>query len=114
MRIVSRPDISHYAYRVTWSAEDNEFVATCTEFPSLSWLAPSKFEALEGLEHLLHEVIVDMEEQGEEVPQPFSERRYSGKFNVRVGEGLHRALAMHAAEDGMSLNQYIVHKLTAC
>lgn len=113
MQTVSRPDISHYTYRVTWSVEDNEFVATCTEFPSLSWLAPSKIEALEGLEQLLHEVIADMEEQGEEVPQPISERNYSGKFNVRVGASLHRALAMHAAEDGLSLNQYIVRKLTA-
>jgi predicted HicB family RNase H-like nuclease len=113
MKSVPRPDISHYAYRVTWSAEDNEFVATCVEFPSLSWLASSKIKAIEGLEQLLHEVIGDMEEQGEEVPQPYSERGYSGKFNVRVGESLHRALATHAAEDGMSLNQYVVRKLSA-
>ena len=33
-------DVSHYTYRVTWSAEDGEFVATAAEFPSLSWLAP--------------------------------------------------------------------------
>lgn len=113
MRTVSRPDMSHYTYRVTWSAEDNEFVATCAEFPSLSWLSSSRIEAIEGLEQLLHEVIVDLEEQGEEVPQPFSERSYSGRFNVRVGESLHRALATHAAEDGMSLNQYVIRKLTA-
>ena len=34
-------------------------------------------------------------------------------FNVRVGEHLHRNLAMHAAEDGMSLNQYVVKKLAS-
>jgi Integrase core domain len=28
-----------YTYAVHWSAEDQEFVATCTGFPSLSWLA---------------------------------------------------------------------------
>jgi hypothetical protein len=27
-----------YAYVVHWSAEDQEFVATCPAFPSLSWL----------------------------------------------------------------------------
>lgn len=27
-----------YTYAVHWSAEDREFVATCAEFPSLSWL----------------------------------------------------------------------------
>ncbi|MEV4495880.1 type II toxin-antitoxin system HicB family antitoxin [Micromonospora arborensis] len=106
-------DVSHYTYRVTWSVQDREFVATCAEFPSLSWLAPSQIEALQGLQDLLREVIADMEEQGEAVPQPFAERSYSGKFNLRVGESLHRELAIHAAEDGMSLNQYVLRKLSA-
>jgi predicted HicB family RNase H-like nuclease len=113
MPTVARPEVSHYTYRVTWSAEDGEFVATCAEFPSLSWLASSQVDALQGLEDLLCEVATDMEEQGEHVPQPFAERSYSGKFNLRVGESLHRELATHAAEDGMSLNQYVLRKLTA-
>ncbi|MFY1588350.1 type II toxin-antitoxin system HicB family antitoxin [Micromonospora sp. WMMD734] len=108
-----RPEVSHYSYRVTWSAQDNEFVATCAEFPSLSWLAPSQIEALQGLQDLLSEVVADLEQQGEEVPEPFADRSYSGKFNVRVGKSLHRELAIHAAEDGMSLNQYVVRKLSA-
>lgn len=54
-----------------------------------------------------------MEEQGEDVPQPLAERSYSGRFNLRVGESLHRELAMRAAQDGMSLNQYILRMLTA-
>lgn len=29
-------NINHCTYRVTWSAEDNEHVGLCTEFPSLS------------------------------------------------------------------------------
>ncbi|MFG2064158.1 type II toxin-antitoxin system HicB family antitoxin [Micromonospora sp. NPDC048871] len=106
-------EVSHYTYRVTWSAEDREFVATCVEFPSLSWLAPSQMEALHGLQSLLREVIADMAEQGEQVPEPFAERSYSGRFNLRIGESLHRELALHAAEEGMSLNQYVLRKLNA-
>jgi len=113
MQADPHPEVSHYTYRVTWSAQDREFVATCAEFPSLSWLASSQIEALQGLQDLLREVIADMEEQGEQVPQPFAERTYSGKFNLRVGESLHRELAFPAAEDGMSLNQYVLRKLTA-
>jgi predicted HicB family RNase H-like nuclease len=113
MQTVAHPDVSHYTYRVTWSAEDGEFLATCAEFPSLSWLASSQIEALQGLEGMLREVIADMEEQGEQVPEPFAERSYSGKFNLRVGESLHRELAIHAAEDGMSLNQYVLRRLAA-
>ena len=32
-------DTARYSFRVTWSPEDTEFIATCVEFPSLSWLA---------------------------------------------------------------------------
>ncbi|MEV4540637.1 type II toxin-antitoxin system HicB family antitoxin [Micromonospora echinaurantiaca] len=113
MQTDPHPDVSHYTYRVTWSAQDDEFLATCAEFPSLSWLASSQIEALQGLQDMLREVITDMEEQGEQVPQPFAERSYSGKFNLRIGESLHRELAIQAAEDGMSLNQYILRKLKA-
>ncbi|MEV1146553.1 toxin-antitoxin system HicB family antitoxin [Micromonospora sp. NPDC049799] len=109
----ARPEITHYTYRVTWSGEDQEFVASCAEFPSLSWLASSQVEAMQGLQDLLREVIADMEEQGEQVPQPFADRHYSGKFNLRVGESLHRELAIEAAEDGLSLNQYVLRKLRA-
>lgn len=109
----SQVDASHYTYRIAWSDEDREFVATCPEFPSLSWLASSQVAALEGLEELVHSVIADLEDSGEPIPAPMSERHFSGKFNVRVGEHLHRALATHAAEDGMSLNQYVVRKLAA-
>ena len=32
------PDATHYTYRVAWSVEDGEQIATVAEFPSLSWL----------------------------------------------------------------------------
>ncbi|MFG1915791.1 hypothetical protein [Micromonospora sp. NPDC048898] len=35
------------------SIKGAEFVATCAEFPSLSWLAPSQIEALQGLQDVL-------------------------------------------------------------
>jgi predicted HicB family RNase H-like nuclease len=113
MQTDTRPDVSHYTYRVSWSADDAEYVATCVEFPSLSWLAASQVEALQGLQELLGEVVTDMVAAGEQVPEPFADRTYSGRFNLRIGENLHRELAIHAAEDGLSLNQYVVRKLTA-
>ena len=46
----------HYTYRVSWSAEDGEFVATCLELPSLSWLASTQVKALSGLRRLVDSV----------------------------------------------------------
>ena len=101
-------DVSRYTYRVTWSVEDNEFVATCAEFPSLSWLADSQPAALQGLVDLVADTVAE----SEGVPEPLSERSYSGKFNLRVGESLHRRLAIQAAEEHLSLNQYVVQRLS--
>ena len=38
-------DVKHYAYRVVWSAEDDEYVATVAEFPSLSWVHSDQAKA---------------------------------------------------------------------
>lgn len=110
--VAQRQDVAHYTYRVTWSAEDDEFVATCAEFPSLSWLADSQAAALLGLVELIADTVSDLRDRGEEVPDPLAERRYSGKFNLRVGETMHRRLAIRAAEEHLSLNQYVVRRLS--
>ena len=41
-----------YTYRVFWSGEDGAFVASVSEFPSLSNVADSQKEALNGLSRL--------------------------------------------------------------
>lgn len=104
-------DITRYTYRVTWSVEDDEYVATCLELPSMSWLASTQEDALHGLRDAIAEVVDDLEASGEPVPDPLSLRSYSGKFNLRVGEQLHRKLAIEAAEEHLSLNQYVVRRL---
>lgn len=106
-------DTARFSFRVTWSAEDEEFVATCVEFPSLSWLAATPEQALSGLRTLVDDVIADMRTNDEAIPEPLSTKHYSGKFQLRLGEDLHRRLAMEAAEQHLSLNQYVTRKLAA-
>jgi predicted RNase H-like HicB family nuclease len=108
---MSKPEPTHYTYRVAWSAEDHEHVATVAEFPSLSWLAPDPQEAFSGLVNLVREVIEDLVVSHEPVPEPLSERTYSGKFQVRVPSELHRRLAIEAAEQHVSLNRLVSERL---
>ena len=112
MQTHERPVIEHYRFSVEWSAEDDEFVATVAEFPSLSWLEASQVKALEGLENLLREVVDDMLTRGEDVPLPFSGRRFSGNLKVRVSPEKHRQLVIFAHEQGVSLNRYLTERLT--
>lgn len=106
-------NINHYTYRVTWSQEDGEYVSLCAEFPSLSWLAATPEKALAGLRRLVAEVVADMQATGEPIPAPLSEKKYSGRFMVRVPSLVHRALATEAAEQGVSINRLVSAKLAA-
>lgn len=60
----------HYRYRADWSEEDREFVGLAAEFPSLSFLAPTPHEALDGIKELVAEVLRDMAQTGESPPAP--------------------------------------------
>lgn len=102
-----------YTYRVTWSDEDDEYIGLCAEFPSLSWLAKSKEQALRGVSALIAETVADMQQRGEDVPQPIATHGYSGTFKVRIPAALHRRLVMEAAESSVSLNRLVSMKLAS-
>jgi predicted HicB family RNase H-like nuclease len=101
-----------YTYRVTWSPEDSEYVGLCAEFASLSWLAASPEAALAGIRKVVAGAVADMRASGEAPPSPLAEKRYSGEFRVRIPPHVHRALALEAAEQGISLNRLASAKLT--
>ncbi|MBP8145656.1 type II toxin-antitoxin system HicB family antitoxin [Pseudorhodoferax sp.] len=102
-----------YTYRVTWSAEDDEHIGLCAEFPSLSWLAATPEAALKGVRKLVADVLADLQANGEPVPVPIAERTYSGEFRVRIPPEQHRRLALQATEQGVSLNRLVSAKLAS-
>ena len=103
----------HYTYRVTWSPEDGEHVGLCVELPSLSWLAATPEAALKGIRQLVAQVVEDLRAADEEVPAPLAEKHFSGQFRVRIPPDVHRALAVQAAEQGVSLNRLASAKLAS-
>jgi len=109
MNVMSDIGVSRCTYRVTWSAADEECVATCRELPSLSWLAETQEGALRGLRDLIAEVVADVRDSGEVAPEPLQSRICSA--SPRVGEKLHRKPATEAAQEHLSLNQYVVRRL---
>lgn len=67
--------INKYSYNVEWSAEDEQFVGTVQEFPSLSWLADTPEAALAGIHQIVTEAVLILRKQGRKVPLPLSKRR---------------------------------------
>ncbi len=111
--VVRAVDATKYEYVVAWSEEDQEFVGGCVEFPSLSWLAATGEAALEGITELVSEVVADLIQSGEVVPEPLATRAYSGRFQMRVPPALHARLVREAARQGLSLNALALMKLSA-
>jgi predicted HicB family RNase H-like nuclease len=105
-------DLDRYSYRLTWSEEDKEHVGLCAEFPSLSWFDSSPGKALDGIRKLVKAALEDLAKSGENPPEAFSLRSYSGRFVVRVPPDVHRMLALQAAESGVSLNRLVSSKLS--
>ncbi len=72
---MSIPREELYTYRVEWSEEDQEFVGTVAEFPSLSCLADSSLDALSGIQQVVLQAIDILEEEGKPVPEPYRLRQ---------------------------------------
>jgi antitoxin HicB len=47
-------------------------------------------------------------EDGDDIPGPVSDEKFSGKFVLRLPKSLHRKLARNAKKENVSLNQYAV------
>jgi antitoxin HicB len=97
-----------YRKVITGDAEQG-FLAACPELPGCFTAGETEVEALE----LLHDAMAGWFEtalrDGAAIPEPArQDDAYSGKFVLRLPKSLHRQLAEHADEDGVSLNQMAV------
>ena len=61
----------------------------------------------------MRDVVADLRESGEPVPEPIASRPFSGRFVTRVPSSLHRRLAIEAAEADVSLNRLVSYKLAS-
>src|SRR5271156_5218982 len=83
--------MNHYTYRAEWSSEHGEYVGRCLELPWLSQWAPTMQAAIAGVERAVDEHLA---ERGDGEPPPLNAR-----------------WTVEAAEQNVSLNQWVVQKL---
>ena len=99
--------IDKYTYRVQWSKEDDAFIASCLEFPSLMTHGDSQFDAIDELRIVLGAVLDDISEKNKKAPSPIKERQFKGNISLRIPPETHEELFYQANEQELSLNQYI-------
>lgn len=69
-------------------------------------------EAYENLKEAMEGWIETKLENGFDVPLPVGYDDFSGKFIVRIPKSLHYKLSVEAEQEGVSLNQYALYKLS--
>jgi len=104
--------IEKYTYRVEWSEEDQLHIARCLEFPSLAAHGTTAEGALKEIEKVVGEAIMWMQEENEEIPEPFGLKKYKGNLTLRIPPEVHRNLSIKSAEERVSVNQYILSKIS--
>ncbi len=92
--------------------DDGDWLAHLVELPAVSAFAGSPNEAVKELKEAWEAVKESYRDKGEDIPLAPANRDYSGRFSVRIDKRMHRALAMEAAQAGISLNALVVQKLS--
>lgn len=92
--------------------KDGDWLAHFVEMPNVSAFGETPQQAVEELRVAWELMKESYKADGETVPQAPSRKTYSGAFNVRVDKRLHKALAIEAAQNGLSLNALVAQKLT--
>ena len=100
-----------YTYRAEWDPEYGDYLARCLEFPRDFAHAATAHEAVAALEKIIEATLAELAEFELEPPDSLTDHRYSGKFIIRTSRALHARLTIEAAEQNVSLNQWVACKL---
>ena len=100
-----------YLKIVEWSDEDQCYIGRCPELMFGGVHGKDERKVFAELCQAIDEWIAAAEEDGDELPPGMAGKRYSGKFNLRLGERLHERLTIEAVKEGKSLNAYCAEAL---
>jgi antitoxin HicB len=99
-----------YTIELSRTPDEGWFVRV-KELPGCMSQGDTAEEALEMIQEAMSLWLETALEDGLTIPKPRPVEDYSGKFVVRLPRSLHRDLAERAAEEGVSLNQFVAAAL---
>lgn len=100
-----------YLKLVEWSEEDQCYIGTCPGLMLGGVHGSNERQVYKALCEAVEDWIQIHEDDDVSLPEPTAGKVYSGKFVVRVGKELHKALTINALKEGESLNTYCVRRL---
>ena len=106
-----KKEASRYVKIVEWSEEDGCFVGRCPELFFGGTHGDDEAAVYAELCGIVEETLADLATAGKELPEPLTAEKFSGKFVLRTGPELHKALSIRAYREGKSLNQVCLEAL---
>ncbi len=102
-----------YPVKISFDDQDKVYVAEFFDLPGCSAYGDTVQEAYHRAQEAKAEWLRVTLEQGLPIPEPSKTEEYSGRILVRLPTSLHSMLSDKAKLHGASLNQYILHLLSA-
>lgn len=98
-----------YEIDIAYSPEDKAYVARVPELQGCVTHGSTYVEALKYAEEAIACWLEDAETSGEPIPEPVALKEFSGKFQVRLPQDLHRSLSIKAKKEKTSINRILSH-----
>ena len=102
---------NQYIKLVEWSEEDQCYVGSSPGFIGPCCHGSDEAKVYKELCKIVEEWVEIHETEGLPLPESFASKSFSGKFVIRVGKELHKALAIKAVKSGESLNNLCIDLL---
>jgi antitoxin HicB len=102
-----------YVRMIIPNAEEGGYLAEVLELPGCITEGDTLEEAYHNLEDAMAGWIETSLEDNRPIPEAVGDKEYSGHFPLRMSTELHRAAALRAMQEGISLNQWIVGAIAA-
>jgi predicted HicB family RNase H-like nuclease len=99
-------------YDIEVFRDEDCFVATTLEMPTISGCGDSPEDALAELKAAFSLAQKSFLEDNEAMPSPLSRRKYSGQFSIRIPRDLHSELSKFALIEKISINQIVNYLLS--
>lgn len=100
-----------YAIVVAYSDEDEGYIATVPELPGCSAFGDTEEEAIKEIKIATLLWLSAAKKAKRPIPEPIVEKKFKGRFPLRIPEDTRRRLELEAKRQGVSLNQLILQRI---
>ena len=103
----------NYKIEVMKDIDEGGYILSCPELKGCFTCADTLQQGFELIEDAKKSWFLACIKDGVPIPEPSNLEDYSGQFKLRIPKSLHKTLAEHSRQEGISMNQYCLYLLSS-